>query len=75
VFTWGDDKERYGTLGLANEYHQPKPIINKNFENIKIADISLSEKFGCALDSKILNKNSKPSRIYMGNVRFHRRKK
>lgn len=51
VFSWGNDREKLGVLGLGLTYNQQSPILNLNFSNKKIIDISLSEKHAAALDS------------------------
>lgn len=50
VYSWGNDKERSGILGLGSCYQQATPILNTNFLNRKITEISLSEKHGAAID-------------------------
>lgn len=57
VYSWGNDREKNGVLGLGLNYNQPSPILNLNFSNRKIIDISLSEKHAAALDSKRFNLN------------------
>lgn len=52
VYSWGNDREKHGVLGLGLNYNQQTPILNLNFSNKKIIDISLSEKHAVALDSK-----------------------
>ncbi len=52
VYSWGNDRDKFGILGLGYTYRQDSPILNTNFLNKRIVDISLSEKHGAALDSK-----------------------
>ena len=50
VYSWGNDRDKYGTLGLGLNYNQQTPILNTNFSNKRIIDISISEKHCAALD-------------------------
>ena len=52
VYSWGEDINKTGILGLGTNYNQSKPIINNFFINKKISTISISEKHACAIDSK-----------------------
>ncbi len=52
VFSWGNDRDKTGILGLGYTYNQPTPLLNTNFANKKIKEISLSEKHAAAVDSK-----------------------
>jgi alpha-tubulin suppressor-like RCC1 family protein len=52
VFSWGNDRNRTGLLALGLNYNQQSPVLNTNFSNRKIIDISLSEKHAAAVDSK-----------------------
>lgn len=56
VYSWGNDRENYGTLGMGLNYSQASPCLNLNFSNKKIIDISMSEKHCAALDSKLNEK-------------------
>jgi alpha-tubulin suppressor-like RCC1 family protein len=51
VYSWGTDREKSGILGLGTIYIQHSPILNPNFNNRKIIEISLSEKHAAAMDS------------------------
>lgn len=51
VYSWGNDRDKTGILGLGFTYIQANPVLNTNFANKKIIDISLSEKHGVAMDS------------------------
>ncbi len=51
VYSWGNDRDRTGLLGLGLNYSQPSPVLNTNFTNKKIIDISLSDKHAAAVDS------------------------
>jgi alpha-tubulin suppressor-like RCC1 family protein len=53
VYSWGNDRDKTGLLGLGLNYNQNTPVLNTNFSNKKIIDISLSEKHAAALDSII----------------------
>jgi alpha-tubulin suppressor-like RCC1 family protein len=50
VYSWGNDRYKTGILGLGTLYNQITPTINKNFNNKKIIDISMSEKHAAAID-------------------------
>ena len=52
VYSWGNDKEKTGILGLGSCYMQATPLLNTYFVNRKIIDISLSERHGVATDGK-----------------------
>jgi alpha-tubulin suppressor-like RCC1 family protein len=54
VYSWGNDREKYGTLGLGLNYNQPTPLLNGGFANKKIIDISMSEKHCAAIDSNFI---------------------
>ena len=56
VYSWGNDRERTGILGLGTCYQQATPMLNTNFMNRKILEISLSEKHAAAIDSKLFDK-------------------
>jgi alpha-tubulin suppressor-like RCC1 family protein len=68
VFSWGIDRNKTGILGLGYTYNQPSPLLNTNFANKKIKEISMSEKHAAAIDSKKFNKIffSKSSNFYLG---------
>jgi alpha-tubulin suppressor-like RCC1 family protein len=53
VYSWGNDRDRSGVLGLGFNYNQPTPLLNTNFANKRIIDISLSEKHCAAIDCNI----------------------
>ena len=51
IYSWGNDREKYGVLGLGNNYNIILPTLNTNFYLKKrIIDFSLSEKHCVALD-------------------------
>ena len=51
IYSWGNDREKYGILGLGNNYNVTLPTLNTNFFLKKrIIDFSLSEKHCVALD-------------------------
>ena len=51
IYSWGNDREKYGILGLGNNYNITLPTLNTNFFLKKrIIDFSLSEKHCVALD-------------------------
>lgn len=50
VYSWGNDINQTGILALGNTYYQSTPVLNNNFINKKIIDISISEQHGVALD-------------------------
>ena len=52
VFSWGEDTQNYGILGMGKILTQSKPVKNTNFRQ-KIYDIALGEKHCFAVDSKI----------------------
>ena len=52
VFSWGNDRDKTGILGLGYTYNQSTPLLNTNFANKKIKEISISEKHAAAIDSK-----------------------
>ena len=51
VYSWGNDLDKSGILGLGNIFIKESPIINMNFNNHWIINMSISEKHGAALDS------------------------
>ena len=51
IYSWGNDREKTGILGLGFNYNQQKPILNTNFAGKKIIDMSLSQKHAAAIDS------------------------
>ena len=50
IFSWGNDREKYGILGLGNNYIITSPTLNENLLKKKIINLSLSEKHCAALD-------------------------
>ncbi len=54
VFSWGNDKERTGVLALGQCYQQATPVLNSNFLNKRVTQISLSEKHGTAIDGSLI---------------------
>ena len=56
VYSWGNDREKSGILALGFTYNQKTPLLNTNFANKKITQISLSEKHAAATDRKKINK-------------------
>lgn len=57
LFCWGSDRERFGTLGLKNNYYTKVPVEIDCFNAVKIIEIKLSEKHALAMDSKLINSN------------------
>lgn len=53
VFSWGNDRDKTGILGLGYTYNQSFPLLNTNFTNKRITDISLSNKHAAAIDCNI----------------------
>lgn len=51
LYSWGDDKEKIGVLGLDEIYKTSKPIQNEYLKGKFISNISMSKKHCCALDS------------------------
>ena len=58
IFSWGEDINKIGILGLGMIYNQSKPLLNKFFINKKITSISMSENHACAIDSTFFLKFS-----------------
>jgi alpha-tubulin suppressor-like RCC1 family protein len=56
VYSWGNDREKTGILGLGYTYNQATPLLNTNFANKKIVEISLSEKHAAAIDGKFYSR-------------------
>lgn len=50
MYSWGNDIENTGLLGLNANYNQSTPIINHNFSDKKIDIISLSDQHALAID-------------------------
>ena len=51
IFSWGNDIEEKGLLGLGNKIFQVKvPTLNKNLSKLKIQFISLSQSHAAGLD-------------------------
>ncbi len=53
MYSWGEDYDQTGILGLGSTYLQETPILNTNFYGKKIVEISLSDKHAAAIDSNI----------------------
>ena len=52
LFSWGEDTNKLGILGLAYNFVVKEPMINSNVINKKIIDISMSESHCCFLEGK-----------------------
>lgn len=50
VYSWGNDREKYGILAMGDNYYISSPILNSNFIGKRIIDLSISEKHGAAID-------------------------
>lgn len=50
VYSWGNDREKYGVLGMGDGYYFTSPVLNKNFGGKKIIDLSIGEKHAAAID-------------------------
>ena len=50
VYSWGNDREKYGTLAMGNNYYITSPTLNNNFDGKKILDLSIGEKHAAAID-------------------------
>lgn len=54
LYSWGDDTENQtGLLGLGDIYYQQSPVLNPEFINYHLTNISLSNKHACAFDQSI----------------------
>ncbi len=54
LYSWGEDLEQIGTLGMGHNFTVKEPLLNSNLSNKIITDIAVSEKHCCCLSSKFL---------------------
>lgn len=52
LYTWGEDRNRLGLLGLEENFEIYTPTLNTNFMNTRVVDIAISPTHCCCIDSK-----------------------
>jgi hypothetical protein len=52
LFSWGEDTNHIGILGLGSNYSIKEPLLNSNLINKRIIELALSENHCCCIDSK-----------------------
>jgi hypothetical protein len=50
IYSWGEDTNKTGILGLGKIYNQTRPHLNDNLLNKRITSVSMSGKHVCAVD-------------------------